>query len=83
MMKNGTGATPRQRGRSEDRLSIVVALFNDAGNVIGLHEHIVEIARRLKATRGLAIEVVYVDDGSRDGTLAAAQGTTPTASTSR
>ena len=35
---------------------------------------LVEVARRLRETRGLATEVVYVDDGSRDATLAVAQG---------
>ena len=76
-MKTGTGAPARPRGVSEAGLSIVVPLFNEARNVNSLHGHIVEVARRLKATRGLATEVVYVDDGSRDGTLAAAQGLDP------
>jgi polyisoprenyl-phosphate glycosyltransferase len=67
----------RPRGRSEAGLSIVVPLFNEARNVTSLHGRIVEVARRLKATRGLATEVVYVDDGSRDRTLAAAQGLSP------
>jgi glycosyltransferase involved in cell wall biosynthesis len=31
------------------------------------------VARTLAATRSLACEVVYVDDGSRDGTLAIAR----------
>ena len=35
---------------------------------------LVEVARRLRDTRGLAAEVVYVDDGSRDATLSVAQG---------
>src|SRR5215475_12222397 len=46
-------------------LSIVVPLFNEAGGLAGLHARISEVARRLRATRGLACEVVYVDDGSR------------------
>src|SRR5262249_61582952 len=63
----------RPRARAEAGLSIVVPLYNEANNVATLHARIGEVARRLKSTRGLAVEVVYVDDGSRDGTLAAAQ----------
>jgi glycosyltransferase involved in cell wall biosynthesis len=50
-------------------LSIVVPLFNEAAGLAALHERIGEVARRLRAARGLACEVVYVDDGSRDQTL--------------
>jgi glycosyltransferase involved in cell wall biosynthesis len=39
-----------------------------------LHGRIGEMARGLKDKRGLAIEIVYVDDGSRDETLAIARG---------
>ena len=38
-----------------------------------LHARLTEIAERLAATRALPCEVVYVDDGSRDGTLAIAR----------
>src|SRR5258706_12973191 len=68
-----TGAPARPRARSESGLSIVVPLFNEAGNLSVLHERLAEVSRRLKATRGLATELVYVDDGSRDTTLAQAQ----------
>src|SRR5262245_28203567 len=67
------GAPPRPRARGDAGLSIVVPLFNEAKNVAALHSRIVEVARRLKAARALATEVVYVDDGSGDATLAAAQ----------
>jgi glycosyltransferase involved in cell wall biosynthesis len=69
----GTGASVRPRARSETGLSIVVPLFNEAGSLSALHERIAEVARRLKMARALATEVVYVDDGSRDATLAQAQ----------
>ncbi|MEA2948250.1 MAG: polyisoprenyl-phosphate glycosyltransferase [Alphaproteobacteria bacterium] len=68
-----TGASARPHVRSESGLSIVVPLFNEAGNLSTLHARLTEVARRLKATRGLATEVVYVDDGSRDATLAQAR----------
>ena len=66
-------STPGSRTRSEAGLSIVVPLFNEADNVAALHGRIVEVARRLKTARGLRSEVVYVDDGSRDATLAVAR----------
>jgi glycosyltransferase involved in cell wall biosynthesis len=49
-------------------LSIVVPLFNEAKGLANLHARILEVARRIKVERGLALEVVYVDDGSRDDT---------------
>jgi glycosyltransferase involved in cell wall biosynthesis len=55
-------------------LSIVVPLYNEAGNLAALHARLAEVAGRLKAARGLAIEAVYVDDGSRDATLEVARG---------
>ncbi len=54
-------------------LSIIVPAFNEAGGLPGLHERLMELARRLRGARGLACEVVYVDDGSRDDTLAVAR----------
>ncbi|HYI03308.1 MAG TPA: glycosyltransferase family 2 protein, partial [Reyranella sp.] len=58
-------------------LSIVVPCYNEAGGLVALHERLSEVARRLQEARGLAVEVVYVDDGSRDATLSVAQGLTP------
>jgi glycosyltransferase involved in cell wall biosynthesis len=54
-------------------LSMVVPLFNEAGGLAQLHARLADVAQRLRATRGLACEVIYVDDGSRDGTLAVAR----------
>jgi glycosyltransferase involved in cell wall biosynthesis len=53
-------------------LSIVVPVFNEGGGLARFHDRLVEVARRLRQSRGLATEVVYVDDGSRDDTLAVA-----------
>jgi glycosyltransferase involved in cell wall biosynthesis len=72
-IQTGAGTPARQRGRAEAGLSIVVPLFNEADNLTALHSRIVDVVRALKAQRGLATEVVYVDDGSRDATLAAAR----------
>jgi glycosyltransferase involved in cell wall biosynthesis len=38
-----------------------------------MHARLIEVAQRLAATRALTCEVIYVDDGSRDGTLAIAR----------
>ena len=54
-------------------LSIVVPLFNEAAGLQRLHARLTEIAANLQRTRSLACEVVYVDDGSRDNTLAVAR----------
>jgi glycosyltransferase involved in cell wall biosynthesis len=59
--------------RSGAGLSIVVPLFNEEKNLATLHGNLVEVARRLQGARRLATEVVYVDDGSGDATLAHAR----------
>src|SRR5262245_324903 len=68
-----TKGTAGPRMRADPGLSIVVPLFNEAANLATLHVRLVEAARSLRMKRGLAVEVVYVDDGSRDATLAAAR----------
>ena len=66
--------TPSTEARDIE-VSVVVPVFNEAGNVASL------IAEIEVAMRGLApYEIVYVDDGSDDGTaqaLAVAQGRHP------
>jgi polyisoprenyl-phosphate glycosyltransferase len=53
-------------------LSIVVPLHNEAASLARLHSHLLEVAHRLGAERVVACELVYVDDGSGDDTLAIA-----------
>src|SRR5262245_1253554 len=67
------GAPGRSRGRAEAGLSIVVPLYNEAGNLPALHGRLAEVAKTLRNTRRLVVEVVYVDDGSQDATLAVAR----------
>ena len=55
-------------------LSIVVPLFNEAAGLASLHQRLTGLARTLRQRYGLATEVVYVDDGSADATLAIARG---------
>src|SRR5215813_7138825 len=64
-------AKPGARTRtssSTSMLSVVIPLFNEAKGLPGLHERIAEVARYLHVKRGLNLEVIYVDDGSSDGT---------------
>jgi polyisoprenyl-phosphate glycosyltransferase len=55
-------------------LSIVVPLYNEAPGLALLHERLGALAKTLRHRYGLACEVVYVDDGSTDATLAIARG---------
>jgi polyisoprenyl-phosphate glycosyltransferase len=55
-------------------LSIVVPLYNEAAGLAALHARLGELARTLRQRYRLACEVVYVDDGSTDATLAIARG---------
>jgi len=47
-------------------LSLVVPVYNEEGNVGPLHDELTRVAREL----GRSYEIVFVNDGSRDGTLA-------------
>ena len=53
---------------SAQGLSVVIPLYNEAAGLGLLHERIGQVARALKAKYDLLLEVVYVDDGSRDDT---------------
>jgi polyisoprenyl-phosphate glycosyltransferase len=55
-------------------LSIVVPLYNEAAGLALLHQRLIGLAKTLRQRYGLACEVVYVDDGSQDSTLAIARG---------
>ena len=70
--KTTQSGTRAAQGRSATGLSIVVPVFNEAKGLPALHERIADMARDLQAKRGLTLEVVYVDDGSRDDTYAVA-----------
>lgn len=61
---------PRLRaGRGDDvRLSVVVPCFNEEASVEGLHR---AVTAALAELSDVDVEVVYVDDGSADGTLVA------------
>ncbi len=61
------------RAKGTPGLSIIVPVFNEARGLPALHERIAEVARYLDGKYGLKIELVYVDDGSRDETAEVAR----------
>jgi glycosyltransferase involved in cell wall biosynthesis len=63
-----TAATAAAQG-----LSIVVPVYNEATGLALLHGRLTGLAKTLRQRYGLACEVVYVDDGSTDTTLAIAR----------
>ena len=67
-----SGGPARAIAQAEAGLSIVVPLYNEGKGLAQFHARLAEIARQLRQTRGLATEVVYVDDGSSDDSLAVA-----------
>ncbi|NWG24743.1 MAG: glycosyltransferase family 2 protein [Pseudorhodoplanes sp.] len=74
MMKSGLRSQAEASPGAKAGLSIVVPCFNEAAGLPQFHAHLTEAVARLKEKRGLPVEVVYVDDGSRDNTLAVANG---------
>jgi polyisoprenyl-phosphate glycosyltransferase len=64
-------ADPKAAARAG--LSIVVPLYNEAAGLERLHGRLTDVARNLLQTRALTCEVIYVDDGSADNTLAIAR----------
>src|ERR1700739_4030279 len=64
-----TAATAAAQG-----LSIVVPVYNEAAGLPLLHQRLGDLAGSLKDRYRLNCEVVYVDDGSADATLAIARG---------
>lgn len=54
-------------------LSVVVPLFNEEGNVKELHQQIVSACRKI----GGSFEIIFVNDGSSDGTAKKCKGLTP------
>src|SRR5436309_4884224 len=64
-----TAATAAAQG-----LSIVIPVYNEAAGLTALHQRIRDLASVLRRRYGLPCEVVYVDDGSTDATLAIANG---------
>jgi glycosyltransferase involved in cell wall biosynthesis len=74
-MKTARPQTRKPRNAAaEAGLSIVIPVLNEAYGLPALHDRVVAVAKKLQASRGLAIETVYVDDGSTDATFRVASG---------
>jgi polyisoprenyl-phosphate glycosyltransferase len=67
-----SGLTTTAANAAAKGLSIVVPVYNEAAGLAVLHERLIALARTLKDRHGLACEVVYIDDGSKDETLSIA-----------
>jgi len=52
---------------STETLSILIPVYNEVDNILPLYERLVEAIKKT----GKAYEVIFVDDGSSDGTLEA------------
>ncbi|MEN1940000.1 glycosyltransferase family 2 protein [Luteimonas sp. MJ246] len=59
---------------SPERLTVVVAAFNEAAALPELHRRVAAVLARLAADGGVEGGVLYVDDGSSDGTWAVMRG---------
>ena len=55
-------------------LSIVVPLYNESAGLNAFHERLRTCAEAEAAARAMRVEIVYVDDGSRDGSARLAAG---------
>jgi glycosyltransferase involved in cell wall biosynthesis len=71
-MSTQTAFDHAARPRAEAGMSIVVPVFNEGVGLAQFHAQLVGVVRQLRQRRGLATEVVYVDDGSGDDSLAVA-----------
>jgi glycosyltransferase involved in cell wall biosynthesis len=69
-----SGTAARSPATAAAGLSIVVPMYNEGAGLARFHAELAQVARQLRQSRGLATEVVYVDDGSSDNSLAVARG---------
>jgi undecaprenyl-phosphate 4-deoxy-4-formamido-L-arabinose transferase len=65
--RQGSGATGEAPPKSQVGYSVVIPLFNDEKSLPGVHERVSTVFRSL----GKPYEIIYVDDGSHDGTFEA------------
>jgi polyisoprenyl-phosphate glycosyltransferase len=68
-----SGLTTTAANAAVQGLSVVAPLYNEAAGLAVLHERLIGLGRTLRQRYALACEVVYVDDGSKDNTLAIAR----------
>jgi len=66
-----------QGTKRADGLTIVIPVFNEAAGLAVLHRRLMSLASRLRDQRKLKVEIIYVDDGSRDDTFTIARQLPP------
>jgi glycosyltransferase involved in cell wall biosynthesis len=68
-----SGLTTDAKTAAAQGLSIVVPVYNEAPGLAQFHDRLGALAATLRQRHGLGCEVIYVDDGSVDGTLGIAR----------
>jgi len=69
-----TTLSGRPADPGDPRLSLVIPMLNESANVPALLTRLFPVLDGLRASRGVTAEIVAVDDGSTDGTLAVLRG---------
>ena len=72
-LRTGAGFAARLDPSTARTLSIVVPVYNEGANLNTLHANLSAVTAKLRDTRQLACEIIYIDDGSKDDTLAVAK----------
>lgn len=68
-MDSGAVVVAAGAGEAKGTVSVVVPVYGNEGSLVPLFEALQEVEKGL-AERGLALELVFVDDGSPDGSIA-------------
>jgi glycosyltransferase involved in cell wall biosynthesis len=71
--RTGAGQAARQNQSAARRLSIVVPVYNEGVGLNTLHANLTAVATRLRDAHQIICDIVYVDDGSKDDSLAIAK----------
>lgn len=59
----------RERTEKRDLISVIVPCYNEEGSLPLFYETVCQVADAMAADQSADVEFVFVDDGSRDGTL--------------
>ena len=73
MARAVAGSAARQNSAATRQLSIVVPVYNEGAGLNILHANLSAVGARLREAHQIVTDIVYVDDGSKDDSLAVAQ----------